>query len=147
MTTRILIVDDEEHIRNSLARHFRFQGYETDTADNGLTALEKMADTSYQVVISDIMMPKMNGIDMLKRIRKEFPMTRVIMITGYVTLENALACLRYNADTCIFKPIEDLSELNTAVEKALWYLDNWKEKLSKLQHMKTNEEEGYGTTA
>lgn len=147
MDTRLLIVDDEEHIRNSLARHFRFQGYEVDTADNGLTALEHMAKASYQVVISDIMMPKMNGIDMLKRIRKEYPMTRVIMITGYVTLENALACLRYNADTCIFKPIEDLSELNAAVEKALGFLDHWKQKLSELKNMKTDEEDGYGKTS
>lgn len=145
MKTSLLIVDDEEHIRNSLARHFRFQGYDVDTAENGLDALEKMEQQAFTVVISDIMMPKMNGIEMLKHIRREYPMTRVIMITGYVTLENALACLRYNADTCVFKPIEDLGELDTAVEQALAYLENWKRKLSKLKKMNSTEEESHGT--
>jgi CheY-like chemotaxis protein len=83
------------------------------------------------------MMPEMNGIELLCRIRAEYPMTRVIMITGYVTLENALACLRNNADTCIFKPLSDLEELDTAVAAAVAYLDNWKRKLAELRGMKT----------
>ncbi len=136
MTASILIVDDEEAIRNSLARHLRLMGYDTDTAENGIAALENLANTSRQVVISDIMMPKMNGIDLLKRIRKEYPMTRVIMITGYVSMENALACLRYSADTCIFKPIDDLKELELAVEKAVSYLEHWKGKLAALRGLK-----------
>lgn len=141
MKSRILIVDDEAPIRDSLARHLRLKGYETDTAENGISALEKMEATSFQVVISDIMMPGMNGIDMLKRIRREFPMTRVIMITGYVSLENALSCLRYNADTCIFKPIEDLGELDRAVELALKYLEHWKKKLAVLKNMEKSVED------
>ncbi|GAB6096743.1 hypothetical protein JCM14469_29960 [Desulfatiferula olefinivorans] len=135
MQPRILIVDDEEPIRQSLARHFAFRGYETETAQNGRSALAVMEQKAFQVVISDIMMPVMTGIDLLKRIRKDYPMTRVIMITGYVTLENALACLRYNADTCIFKPIEDLGELDRAVDTALHYLDHWKKKLTALSAM------------
>ena len=98
MTASILIVDDEAAIRTSLSRHYRLQGYNVDTAENGRAALENLAVTPRQVVISDIMMPEMNGIELLRRIRREYPMTRVIIITGYVTLENALACLRNNAD-------------------------------------------------
>lgn len=135
MKPRILIVDDEEPIRQSLARHFSFKGYETETADHGRSALSLMETRCFQVVISDIIMPVMTGIDLLKQIRKDYPMTRVIMITGYVTLENALACLRYNADTCIFKPIEDLGELDRAVETALEYLAHWKKKLAALKAM------------
>jgi YesN/AraC family two-component response regulator len=82
------------------------------------------------------MMPKMNGIDLLKHIRKEYPMTRVIMLTGYVSLENALVCLRYSADTCIFKPLDDLGELERAVASAVAYLEHWKEKLAALRGMK-----------
>ncbi|RPJ80143.1 MAG: response regulator [Deltaproteobacteria bacterium] len=136
MKARILIVDDEAAIRDSLARHFRLKGYETATAENGLSALEKLSDLSFQVVVSDIMMPVMDGIDLLRRIRTEYPMTRVVMITGYVTLENALACLRNNADTCVFKPLDDLQELDTAVENAVAYLEHWKRKLVVLKGMK-----------
>ena len=136
MSASILIVDDEAAIRNSLSRYFRLKGYEVETAEDGLDALEKLALKPWQVVISDIMMPRMNGVELLRRIRREFPMTRVIMITGYVTLENALACLRNNADTCIFKPLGDLRELDNAVNSAIAYLDHWKEKLAQLKKMK-----------
>lgn len=136
MSAAILIVDDEAAIRNSLSRYFRLKGYEVETAENGLDALDKLAARPWQVVISDIMMPKMTGVELLRRIRREYPMTRVIMITGYVTLENALACLRNNADTCIFKPLGDLSELDDAVNNAINYLDHWKQKLAELKRMK-----------
>ncbi|MFZ5570300.1 MAG: response regulator [Thermodesulfobacteriota bacterium] len=140
MKARILIVDDETAIRNSLARHYRLKGYEAETADNGISALAKLAEKPFQVVISDIIMPVMDGIELLRRIRLEYPMTRVVMITGYVTLENALACLRNNADTCVFKPLEDLGELDRAVEKAVAYLEHWKKKLMVLKGMKPSAE-------
>lgn len=136
MTASILIVDDEAAIRSSLSRHYRLKGYDVDTAENGRAALENLAVTPRQVVISDIMMPEMNGIELLRRIRREYPMTRVIIITGYVTLENALACLRNNADTCIFKPLGDLAELDDAVAAAVAYLAHWKRKLAELRGMK-----------
>ena len=136
MSASILIVDDEAAIRNSLSRYFRLKGYEVETAEDGLDALDKLAARPWQVVISDIMMPRLNGVELLRRIRREYPMTRVIMITGYVTLENALACLRNNADTCIFKPLGDLQELDDAVNSAIAYLDHWKEKLTELKKMK-----------
>lgn len=139
MTASILIVDDEAAIRSSLSRHYRLKGYEVETADNGRTALENLARVPRQVVISDIMMPEMDGIELLRRIRREYPMTRVIIITGYVTLENALACLRNNADTCIFKPLGNLEELDNAVEAAVSYLDHWKRKLAELRGMRSEE--------
>ncbi len=136
MTVSILIVDDEEAIRNSLARHFRLKGYDIETAEDGKAALDSLGAKPRQVVISDILMPRMNGVELLRRIRKEYPMTRVIMITGYVTLENALACMRNNADTCIFKPFDDLKELDDAVTSAVAYLEHWKQKLAVLNGMK-----------
>lgn len=136
MDKTILIVDDEENIRNSLSRRYSLKGYTVDTADNGLTALKKMEDRAYRVVISDIKMPKMDGVELLRHIRKDYPMTRVVMMTGYVTLENALACLRHGADTCIFKPFEELSEMDKAVDDALKYLKHWEDKLLELKGVK-----------
>ncbi|MGM0419055.1 MAG: response regulator [Thermodesulfobacteriota bacterium] len=133
---RILVVDDEEEIRNSLSRHFEFDGYEVETAANGIKALEALEKKRFEVVITDIMMPEMNGVELLKHIRNDYPMTHSIVITGYVTMDNLLAALRYRADTCIFKPLEDMSELDDAVIKAVEDLKKWQKKLKELKGMK-----------
>jgi DNA-binding NtrC family response regulator len=131
----ILIVDDEPDIRSALARRYRLKGYSVETADNGEGALTLLETKPYQVVISDIKMPRMDGIELLRRIRSEYPMTRVIMMTGYVTLENGLACLRHGADTCIFKPLEDLKEMDDAINNAVVFLQHWEKKLLQLNGM------------
>jgi DNA-binding NtrC family response regulator len=133
MSPRLLIVDDEPDICKSLARRYKLKGYDVDTADGGEAALELLESNPYHVVISDIKMPGIDGIELLRRIRIEYPMTRIIMMTGYVTLENGLACLRHGADTCIFKPLEDLKEMDDAIENALHYLKHWEEKLLQLK--------------
>jgi DNA-binding NtrC family response regulator len=137
MAAKLLIVDDEEHICSMLSRHFEYLGYDVTTADCAKKALAFLENAKADVVISDIMMPGMSGVEMLKIIRREYPMTRVIMITGYVTLENGLACLRYGADTCVFKPIEDVAELETAVARAVDYLNHWQSKLKMLRELKS----------
>jgi DNA-binding NtrC family response regulator len=131
----LLIVDDESDIRNSLSRRYLLKGYTVDTARNGREALDLLEQRSFQVVISDIKMPEIDGIELLHRIRIEYPMTRVIMMTGYVTLDNGLACLRHGADTCIFKPLQDLKEMDAAIEQALNYLKHWENKLLQLRKM------------
>ncbi len=136
MKARILVVDDEQHICDMLSRHFQYMGYEVFTASNGNKALEFLESNRVDVMISDIKMPAMDGVALLKQVRKEYPMISVIMMTGYVTMENALACLRYGADTCIFKPIEDMTELENAVKKAVEYTKHWQEKLKMLREMK-----------
>ncbi len=136
MSKKILIVDDEEEIREMLARHFEILGYETRTAENGLSALQLMAKEYVDITISDIQMPELNGVDFLRQVRREYPMVRVIMITGYVTLENALACMRLGADTCIFKPFRSMAELENAVQKAVFTLEHWEQKFRELKGMK-----------
>ncbi len=135
---QLLIVDDEPDIRDMLSRHFRFIGYNVVTATDGHDALQKMEENRTDVVITDIMMLGMNGIDLLHKIREEYPMTHVIMITGYVTLANALATMRGGADRCIFKPLEDLTELDEAVELAVAQIQHWIRQLKELQHIKAS---------
>ncbi|HEW78808.1 MAG TPA: response regulator [Phycisphaerales bacterium] len=136
MKARLLIVDDEAEICDMLSRHFRYLGYAVDTASNGIEAMEKLVHVSTQVVISDIVMPRVDGVELLRAVQQQYPMVHTIMITGYVTLENALSCMRHGADTCIFKPLEDLSELEEAVERAVISLKRWQDKLKELQRMK-----------
>ena len=132
MNGRILIVDDELEIRDMLSRHFRMLGCEVETAGDGKEGLRVLSARRIDVVVSDIMMPVMDGVSMLREIRAHYPMTRVIMITGYVTLENALVCMRRQADTVVFKPFDDLVELETAVDTAMAHLERWKRKLREL---------------
>lgn len=137
MKRELLIVDDEEEILEMLDRHFRFMGYDIEVAVNGKEALRVLQHRAMRVVISDILMPEMDGIELLGEIRAQYPMTRVIMITGYVTIDNALACMRKQADTCIFKPLSDLGELDRAVEASFEHLEHWERKLLELQGLKT----------
>lgn len=135
----ILIVDDEESIREMLKRHFLFLGYEVEDCENGKLALERMAQKRFEVMISDISMPEMTGIELLEKVSIEYPMTHCIMVTGYVTMGNILSCMRFGADTCIFKPIEDMEELENAVKLAVDQLKNWQKKLKELVQMKPGE--------
>lgn len=136
MNAQLLIVDDESEIRDALTRHFQFLGYSVDSAGNGREALKKLGEKKIDVVISDIVMPIMNGTDLLRAIRHEFPMVRVIIITGYITQENVMACMRHSAETCIFKPWPDLTELEEAVQKAVERTQTWKQKMRRLLGMK-----------
>jgi len=132
----ILIVDDEDEIRKMLARHFRMAGYETVTAGTVDEAIKILSNTSIQIVISDIMMPEKLGTELLPVLADSYPMIKAIMITGYVTIENALACMRNGADTCIFKPLGDMKELDDAVERLYQWHTRWQQKLSELQKVK-----------
>ena len=136
MSGHLLIVDDEIEIREMLARHYRLKQHEVTLAADAQEALETLAQRRFDVVISDIKMPGMSGVDLLKAIRAEYPMTRVIMITGYVTLDHALACLRRGADTCVFKPLTNLGELDAAVDSAIRWLRQWQAQLVELRGMK-----------
>lgn len=136
MSARLLIVDDELEIRELLARHFGMLGYDVSLAADGKEALVVLAQKRIDIVISDIMMPELDGVGLLRAVRHEYPMVRVVIITGYVTLENALACLRNGADTCVFKPFIDFIELDEAVNSAMQMMRRWQQKLRELHDMK-----------
>ena len=136
MNISILVVDDEEEIREMLSRHFRYLGFSVKTAENGKQALEIMGSTRVDIVISDILMPVMDGPELCSHIHQDYPLTRVIMITGYVTLDNVMSCLRRGAETCIFKPIEDMSQLDDAVTRAVETIKRWVAILTELKGMR-----------
>ena len=136
MSFNLLIVDDEKDIRDMLARHFKLVDYEVFTAGNGKEAIEILNKRRIDAVISDIMMPEMDGIQLLEYIHQEAPMCDAIMITGYVNLENALSCMRLGAEDFVFKPLEDLTEIEQAVERLVAKKKNWQLKLRELRGMK-----------
>ena len=136
MSVHILIVDDEEEIRGMLERHFTLLDYEVETAGNGKEAIEVLNRKRIDIVITDLLMPGMNGIELLEFIHEDSPMIHTIAITGYVTLENALSCMRLGADTIIFKPLEDLTELESAVRTVEDKMMVWQRKLRELRGLK-----------
>ena len=136
MNITILVVDDEEMITEMLSRHFRFLDYNVETALNGLEAVQILRQQRVDIVISDVMMPEMNGIELLREINANYPMTHAIMITGYVELEHALNCMELGADTILFKPLEDLKLLEQAVLDAVTRIQHWFNIISELRKMR-----------
>jgi DNA-binding NtrC family response regulator len=122
---RLLIVDDEEAITKSLGRYFRLEGYDVLTSNSPYEALRLVHRENVMVVISDIAMPGMTGVELLRRVKEHNGMVQVIMVTGYVTLDNILTCLRLGADDCFIKPLTDLEQVRTAVDQALEKLRKW----------------------
>ena len=106
MAEKILIVDDEKIIRESLSYILKKEGYEVEEAENGLVAHEMLLKNSYDLVITDLEMPGMKGIDLLEKIKQINIQTSVIIITAFGSLNTAIAALRNGASDYILKPVE-----------------------------------------
>ncbi len=115
---KILVVDDEEVIRELLIRILESKGFNVETVENGLIALEKIKTNVFDVLITDLKMPKINGIDVLKEIKKSNPFTEVIIITGYPTIEAAVEAMRIGAADFISKPF-DLETIHSIIKRIL----------------------------
>ena len=102
---RILVVDDEEGIRFTLATFLSNAGYEVETAEDVPAALKQLKDGNFDVVISDIIMPRVTGVELLQTIRQESPRVQVIMMTGQPTIETAAATVRAGAFDYLCKPV------------------------------------------
>jgi DNA-binding NtrC family response regulator len=118
MKSRILIVDDEEDIRNILSDNLQFYGYEVSTASDGGEVLEKVSELSPDLVILDIQLPKMDGMEILSKLRQEYPQILVIMITAYATVQRAVEAMKQGAYDFIEKPFKP-ELVRMKVEKAL----------------------------
>lgn len=136
MKIKILIVDDEVQITQMLENYFSLEGYEVASANDPLVALQMIEKENYNIVITDIKMPNMNGLDLLKEIKKYNGLIQVIVITGYVTMDNILAAFRRGAVNCFFKPFENLDMLKHEVQLAVTRLARVQEVLKKLHDMK-----------
>ncbi len=115
---KILIVDDEPNICNLLRELLSRQDYHIDTCLNGQDALAKTRDDRYDMVISDLKMPGISGIDLIKSIKAVSPNTAAVLVTGYATVETAVKALRYGADDYLTKPF-NIEELRKVVSRGL----------------------------
>ena len=118
MTARILVVDDEEIVVRSCMRILASGGYDLDSAAEGAEAVRKIDERPFDLVILDIMMPRMDGIEVLRRVKESHPDTEVVMVTGLSQIDSAVKCMKLGAFDYLPKPFDPL-QLKSVVERAL----------------------------
>jgi signal transduction histidine kinase len=120
MTERVLIVDDEEDLRYVYTRQLRGDGYLLDTAADGEEAIEKIRATEYAVILTDMRMPRKDGLAVIAAAREHLPDAEIIVLTGHGSLENALQAFKSgNIFEYLLKPLDDIGVLNTVVARAM----------------------------
>ena len=120
MKIRILIVDDEKEFVETLAERLRTRDFHVTEAFSGNEALEKLKEYNFDVTILDVRMPGMDGIEALRAIKKLKPLTEVLMLTGYGTVETAIEGMKIGAYDFLLKPCEMdvlLDKINKAYER------------------------------
>lgn len=115
---RILVVDDDENLRWVLQTQLEDMGYQVSTAADGLQALEAIGQSPPSLVLTDLKMPGLSGMDLLDRIRKEYPEVPVVIVTAFGTIQSAVHAMRAGAYDYLTKPI-DFEELGLVVERVL----------------------------
>jgi DNA-binding NtrC family response regulator len=115
---RILVIDDEEIVRISCKKCLNPEGYDVNVAENGLEGLRLAEANHYDLILTDLKMPDMDGMEFLGKIKEMQPAAKVIMITGYSTVEHAVKAIRLGAHNYIEKPFTP-DTLITAVKEAL----------------------------
>lgn len=103
---KILVVDDEAMVAEILARYARAEGYEADCAINGMDAWLKLGAERYDVVVTDLKMPELDGPELMARVSHLNPVPQIIAITGHASLEAAVDCMRKGAADFLVKPFE-----------------------------------------
>lgn len=116
--TRILVVDDDETIRTTMKAILEDEGYLVDLASTGEEAIQLTMKKTYNVALLDIRLPDMEGVELLRLMRDNVPRTRKVMVTGYPSMQNAIAALNKNADAYLLKPI-DIEKLLALVKEQL----------------------------
>lgn len=129
---RILIVDDNHDTLELISRNLKSRNYMVFTADNVNTAIDRLQSGDIDLVITDMKMPEIGGLDLTRHVREHFPETEVIMITGYPSIDGAVEAVKIGAKEYITKPFTE-EELFAAVEKILTDL--------RIKKMKRPEEE------
>jgi putative nucleotidyltransferase with HDIG domain len=144
ITKKVLTVDDDEFVREILVAYLEDSGYEVLQAENGLLGLETFRREKPDLVMLDLRMPEMDGLEVLSHIIMESPDTPVILVSGMGTIGDAIKALKLGAWDYIAKPIHDMGVLEHAVNKALERADFIEQRKSYREHL---EEEVKSRTA
>jgi DNA-binding response OmpR family regulator len=136
-TAQVLVVDDEGAIRYSVSKTLQRIGYEVEEADSGEKALEVIANREYDVILTDIRMPGISGVDLLKRIKDISPDAIVILMTGYASLGTAVESLRLGAHDYLIKPSSS-QDIRQSVARGVERSRNLKRRRTLLDTIRSN---------
>ncbi len=115
---RVLVVDDEQFLRQILARIVRRDGYQVEEAANGKEALEKMAEKHYDLVITDVKMPEIDGMELLSKVKEQYPRTQVVVISSHSGEINSSEVVAAGASHFISKPFNNI-EITRTLDKLI----------------------------
>ena len=115
---RIFVVDDEDALRTVLSGELASEGYEVSSAPDGESAISMLHKEAFDLALLDIKMPGVSGFDVLKFIKEKHPKTKVVMLTGFADLKNAIESKKLGAEDFVSKPY-DLVDLLTTIERVL----------------------------
>jgi len=117
MAEKVLLIDDEVEFLGTLSERMEIRGMNVNTADNAESAVTALDQSDYDAIVLDLQMPDMNGIDMLKVIKKSRPDAQVILLTGHATLDAGIQAMKLGAMDFMEKPA-DIDSLTEKIKKA-----------------------------
>lgn len=121
--SHILLVEDEEHLAQGLAFNLRNAGYDVDVVESGEDCLEALEDTTFDLILLDVMLPGMNGLDVCKAVRRERRLEPIIMVSAKDRVEDAISGLDAGADDYITKPFDLdmlLAKVRGCLRRQVW---------------------------
>ncbi|HEX7400774.1 MAG TPA: response regulator, partial [candidate division Zixibacteria bacterium] len=114
----ILVVDDDSLMRDYLSETLYRGGFNVDLVGTGEEALEKISKTEYDIILSDVRMPNMGGMELLQAVKQYLPNAKVVMMTAYGTVQNAVEAMKLGAFEYVMKPFS-IDEIELVVKRAL----------------------------
>ena len=117
MNEKVLIIDDEQEFTEALAERMTNRGMDVSTSTSAIEGLKSVEDKSFDVVVLDLQMPEMDGIEALKALKKKKPELQVILLTGHATVEKGIEAMKLGAMDLLEKPA-DLTTLTEKIKKA-----------------------------
>ncbi len=129
---QILHIDDDPLMTRIIAKRLSEYGYEVSALNDPTQAINELVSSQWRVVLLDIEMPVINGLDLLREIKSYDGGIQVIMLTGTVTLSSALESLRLGAEACFFKPLAEFEPLVATLQRAFDKIDHWWQALEDL---------------
>lgn len=118
MPKKIIVVDDEQIICNMAKKILQIEGYEVDTFTDSVLALDAIRKNQYDLIITDLMMEQVSGMDILREVNRRSPQTKVIMLTAYATMETTIEAIREQIFDFFPKPVK-IEDLKRSVKRAL----------------------------
>jgi two-component system alkaline phosphatase synthesis response regulator PhoP len=139
-TAHILVVDDESAIRYSITKTLQRVGYQVDSAASGEEALQLITQKDYNVILTDIRMPGISGVDLLARVKEQAPDAIVILLTGYASLDTAVESLRLGAHDYLIKPSSS-QDIRESVARGIERAHNLQRRRALLDAIQNNVQE------